>query len=136
MTTGDDSPAARSASANPLAVHGKVSYMEIPALDVDRSAAFYADVFGWTTTGGHADEQRRSFEDASGQIIGAWVTGRAISSTPGILPYVYVAAIHGVADAIGRHGGVLARPVYEQGDLWVTEFRDPAGNMLGIWQFR
>lgn len=121
---------------NPLARHGKVSYLEIPALDVDRSAEFYGSVFGWTITGGHADAQRRSFEDASSELIGAFVTGREISSEPGILPFVYVTGIEHTVRDIAANGGEVVRPVYEQGDLWVTEFRDPAGNLIGVWQFR
>lgn len=117
-----------------LAINGKVSYLEIPALNVDRSAAFYAKVFGWNADAGHADAQRRSFEDASGELIGAWVTGRAISSAPGLLPFIYVTKIDRTVAEIAASGGELLRPVYAEGDLWVTEFRDPAGNVLGIWQ--
>ena len=31
------------------ATHGKICYLEIPAMDVERSAAFYTAVFGWRT---------------------------------------------------------------------------------------
>ena len=44
-------PAAPAAEAG-LFRHGKVSYMQIPALDVRASAAFYATVFGWQIRGG------------------------------------------------------------------------------------
>ena len=117
-----------------LAKNGKVSYLEIPALDVDRSAAFYANVFGWTRTGDHNDASRCSFEDASGDLIGAWVTGRAISVEPGILAFIYVTQIDDTVKQIEASGGELLRAVYAQGDLWVTEFRDPAGNVVGVWQ--
>ena len=117
-----------------LAKNGKVSYLEIPALDVDRSAEFYATVFGWTVTGGHADTQRRSFEDASRDLIGARVTGRTISGEPGLLPFIYVTRIDQTVRDIAANGGELLRPVYAQGNLWVTEFRDPGGNVIGIWQ--
>ena len=32
----------------PSRANGKICYIEIPALDVQRSAAFYAKVVGWT----------------------------------------------------------------------------------------
>ena len=38
----------RVASETGLARNGKISYMQIPALDVGRSSAFYGRVFGWT----------------------------------------------------------------------------------------
>ena len=31
----------------PTSRHGKVCYLQIPADDVDASARFYAEVFGW-----------------------------------------------------------------------------------------
>jgi len=31
----------------PTLANGKICYVEIPAVDVSRSAAFYRDVFGW-----------------------------------------------------------------------------------------
>lgn len=114
-----------------LARHGKVSYMQIPAIDTERSAAFYAKVFGWSIRG---DPSHRSFDDASGELIGAWVTGRSISSDPGILPYIYVVGIDEIMERIQAHGGHVVRAPYPEGDLWVATFRDPAGNVLGVWQ--
>jgi len=110
---------------------GKVSYVQIPALDTERSAAFYAEVFGWTIRG---DTSHRSFDDASGDLIGAWVTGRAIARDPGILPYIYVDRIDEMMKRIVAHRGEVVRAPYPEGDLWVATFRDPAGNVLGVWQ--
>ena len=31
----------------PTTGNGKICYVEMPALDIERSAAFYAGVFGW-----------------------------------------------------------------------------------------
>jgi predicted enzyme related to lactoylglutathione lyase len=111
---------------------GKVSYMQIPATDTAKSAAFYEKVFGWTLRGGGADHF--SFSDASGELIGAWVTDRAISKEPGVLPYIYVTAIDDAVDSITSNGGEVVREVYAEGSLWVATFRDPAGNVIGIWQ--
>ena len=35
------------AAGNPLAVHGHISYVKIPAVDTRASVAFYAGLFGW-----------------------------------------------------------------------------------------
>jgi predicted enzyme related to lactoylglutathione lyase len=67
-------------------------------------------------------------------MIGAWVTGLAPSSEAGVLPFIYV---HGLDAAIERalaNGAVLVKPPYPEGDLWVATVRDPAGNVIGIWQ--
>jgi len=48
---------------------GKICYLEIPALDVHTSAAFYERVFGWNIRFGDTD--RPSFDDTTGEISGA-----------------------------------------------------------------
>jgi predicted enzyme related to lactoylglutathione lyase len=111
--------------------HGKLSYLQIPAIDVRASGTFYEAVFGWTVRG---DERHLSFTDSSGELIGAWVTDRSVSTEPGHLPYISVEGIDRTLEQIEAHGGQVVRPPYPEGDLWVATFRDPAGNVLGVWQ--
>ena len=113
-----------------LALAGKLSYIQIPATDVEKTATFYADVFGWTLRGG---KQHRSFTDASGELIGAFMPERAISREPGILPYIYVESVDGALERIAAHGGEVDTPPYAEGALRVARFRDPSGNVIGIW---
>ena len=118
--TGDVEPA--------FAKHGKVSYMQIPAADTAGSAAFYRDVFGWAIMDGGRDEHR-SFADASGELIGAFVTSLPVVREPGVLPYIYVEGIDSIVASITEHGGEIVRTPYAEGSLWVATFRDPAGNV-------
>ena len=115
-----------------LARHGGLSYLEIPAVDAQQSAAFYEKVVGWSIR--QRDTEERRFEDAAGYLIGRWVIGRAIAREPGLLPYIYVDRID---DAVGRvvpHGGEVIKAPYPEGNLWVATVRDPAGNVIGLWQ--
>ena len=120
-------------SSNPLARHGHVSYLEIPAENPKRAAAFCQAVFGWQIRG--ADTDRPSFEESTGQLIGRGVTGRPIAREPGMMFYVYVTGIDETVARIATHGGTLVKPPHEEGDIWVATFRDPEGNLMGIWQF-
>jgi predicted enzyme related to lactoylglutathione lyase len=118
--------------AQHLFAHGRLSYIQFPAVDVRESAAFYARVFAWKIRGG--SDSHLSFSDAGGDMIGAWVTGRPPTRDAGVLPYIYV---HGVDDTLAQveaHGGAIVKPPYPEGDLWVATFRDPAGNIVGVWQ--
>ena len=108
---------------------GKVSYMRIPAADTVALGAFYAKVFGWEVGG---RPEHVSFTDASGDMIGAFEPGTP--SEPGILPFIYVQGIDGVVREIEANGGSVVQPVYAEGGLWVATFRDPAGNVMGVWQ--
>ena len=114
-----------------LARPNSVSYIQIPAEDTFAEATFYERVFGWRTSGSAA---HMSFQDSSGLVAGAFVTGRAISREPGILPYVYVSRIDETLAAVRKHGGEIVRDPYPEGDLWVATVRDPAGNVIGVWQ--
>jgi predicted enzyme related to lactoylglutathione lyase len=116
-----------------FAKNGKVSYMQIPAADVDVSAEFYAQVFGWSVRP-DTNPTHRSFTDATGEMIGAWVTGRAISREAGVLPFIYVTRIDDTLREVEQAGGATVTPVYAEGELWVATFRDPAGNVMGVWQ--
>jgi len=112
--------------------NGRLSYVQIPANDVHQSAEFYKKVFGWQLRGG--SDSHFSFADATGDMIGAWVTGRPISEAPGVLPYIYVHGIDATVERIVAHGGVVVESPYPEGNLWVATFRDPAGTVMGIWQ--
>ena len=115
-----------------VARHGGLSYLEIPAVDPGRSAAFYEQVAGWNLDRRGGDDIR--FEDRTGHLIGRWATGRAISREPGLLPYLYVDRIEDALERAAAHGGEVVRTPYPEGNLWVATVRDPAGNLIGLWQ--
>jgi uncharacterized protein len=108
---------------------GGVSYLRIAALDVKRSAGFYEAVFGWRTRG-RAD----SFEDATGHIIGHFMTDLPVAGEAGVVPYVYVEDIGQTLAKVKEAGGEVTTEPYPEGDLWVAVIADPAGNAVGVWQ--
>jgi predicted enzyme related to lactoylglutathione lyase len=117
---------------NHLFGHGRLSYVQIPAMDVNKSAQFYEQVFGWQVRGG--DDEHVGFSDTTGDMIGAWITGILPSREPGVLPFVYVHGIDAVLEKICASGGEVVKQPYPEGELWVATFRDPAGNVVGVWQ--
>ncbi len=115
-----------------LARHGGLSYLEIPAMNPRHSAAFYENVLGWHIRGHDTDDPR--FSDATGHLIGRWIVGLAIAREPGLLPYIYVDHIDEAVKRVAAHGGQVVKPPYPEGNLRVATIRDPAGNMIGLWQ--
>jgi uncharacterized protein len=111
---------------------GGVSYLEIPTGDDPRALAdFYGVVFGWTI-GGRDEEP--SFEDGTGHVIGHFVGGRECAGEGGIRPYVYVDDVDATLERAVAGGAGVVRQPYAEGDLRVAAFRDPAGNVVGVWQ--
>jgi len=125
-------------TANPTSIeshaprYGGLSYLHIPAVNVYQSAVFYERVFGWKIRGRDTDHPR--FDDGSGYISGAWVTDQATSHEPGLLPYIVVESIDNTIEQIKAQGGEVVKAPFPEGDLWVATFRDPAGNVLGVFQ--
>jgi predicted enzyme related to lactoylglutathione lyase len=39
-----------------------------------------------------------------------------------------------VAAAVAARGGEVVAAPYPEGDLCLATFRDPAGNVVGVWQ--
>lgn len=111
--------------------NGKVCYIEIPAADVARSAEFYRAVFGWKirTRGDGAT----AFDDGV-EVSGAFVRGRPPAREAGLLVYVMVADAEVTLEKITAHGGEIVEPVHPGSPEVVARFRDPAGNVMGIYQ--
>ena len=38
--------------------HGQIGYLQLPAIDIRRSAAFYQAVFGWSVNLAHGSSKR------------------------------------------------------------------------------
>jgi predicted enzyme related to lactoylglutathione lyase len=112
--------------------HGKVCYIEMPCTDPARSAEFYANAIGWTirTRGDGAI----AFDDAIGEVSGSFVTGRSPSSAPGMLVYIMVDDIAAACAKIEAAGGVIVQPLGGDAPELTARFRDPGGNVLGLYQ--
>jgi predicted enzyme related to lactoylglutathione lyase len=108
-----------------------ISYLHIPANDPQESAAFYQRVFGWTVDATRANP---SFEDGTGHVIGHFIPGLSVAGAAGVRPYIYVESVDDTLEEVSTHGGAVVETPYPEGDLWVATFRDPAGNVLGVWQ--
>ncbi len=118
----------------PTSAHGKVCYIEIPAVDIRRSADFYTGVFGWATR--ERGDGHLAFDDAIGEVSGSWVLGRPPSHDPGLLIYIMVDSVAEVIDAVIAHGGELVQPIGGDAPEITARFSDPAGNVIGLYQER
>lgn len=116
----------------PTIGNGKICYVEIPALDVARSAAFYAGAFGWKLR--KRGDGATAFDDGVGEVSGAWVTGRPPAAQPGLVLYVMVDDMTAAVAAVVAHGGEMVQAVGVDAPEITARFRDPAGNVIGLYQ--
>ena len=111
--------------------NGKICYVEIPAADIASSVAFYQAVFGWKTR--RRGDGSIAFDDGVGQVSGTWVTGRP-PATPGLLIYIMVDNVAAIIDSIVANGCEIVQPMGADAPEITARFRDPGGNILGLYQ--
>ena len=116
----------------PTLANGKICYIEIPAIDVRLSADFYEKVFGWRIR--QRGDGSSAFDDTTGEVSGTWVIGRPASAQPGLLVYIMVDSVAATVDAVLAHGGQLVQPIGADAPEITARFRDPAGNVIGLYQ--
>jgi hypothetical protein len=116
---------------SPTLGNGKICYLELPARDIARSAAFYTGVFGWQMR--RRGDGATAFDDTTGEVSGAFVTDRS-AAVPGLLVYIMVDSAEATCRSIEAHGGAIVQPIGADAPQITARFRDPAGNVLGIYQ--
>jgi predicted enzyme related to lactoylglutathione lyase len=110
---------------DPHPVRGQIGYLQLPALDVARSAAFYREVAGW------------SVDPDNGGFTAPGMIGQLTEELPvgagGPVVWVCVDDLFPTLTRVGDHGGrVRGRPVLDGGERWLVEVDDPAGNRVGL----
>jgi len=116
----------------PVYANGKVCYIEMPAIDINTSASFYKDVFGWKTR--KRGDGAIAFDDTVGEVSGTWVVGRKASAEPGLLIYIMVDSVAATVEAVIARGGKIVQPVGKDAPEITARFSDPAGNVMGLYQ--
>jgi predicted enzyme related to lactoylglutathione lyase len=123
MAANDDAESRRAAAL----AHGQICYVQIPALDLMKSATFYEKVFGWKIERPHP-----SFESPG--LIGQWVDDRPPGGSGGLLAWINVERIDETLESVRAAGGEVLEPPSADGPRWLATIRDPAGNVLGVAQ--
>ena len=116
----------------PTTGNGKICYLEIPATDVDSSAEFYAQAFGWQLR--RRGDGTIAFDDGVGEVSGTWVTGRPPSDHPGLMVHIMVDDAVATMQRIVSLGCEIVQPIGADAPEITARFRDPGGNILGIYQ--
>ncbi len=119
-----------------------VSHFEIPASDPERAACFYREVFGWSV---EPLAWERPYYKIRGSAVPAEMGREGIDGGiaeaggglehPLLIIHIEDAGLETVLERIVAAGGSVDLPVTRVGDMgWWARFRDPEGNLLGLWQ--
>lgn len=116
----------------PTLANGKICYIEMPATDIARSADFYARVFKWNVR--KRGDGHLAFDDGAGEVSGTWVLGRPPATQPGLLFYIMVDSVAATIEAVAASGGEIVQPIGADAPEITARFRDPGGNVIGLYQ--
>jgi predicted enzyme related to lactoylglutathione lyase len=118
---------------------GDWCHIETLTADTERAKRFYGDVFGWKfedIPGADYVNVKTSEDGIEGGIGGlAQATATAPPSTSGVFVYLLAPDMDATLAAIERAGGEVVIPktdVFGMGEF--AHFRDPDGNLIGLWR--
>jgi predicted enzyme related to lactoylglutathione lyase len=117
---------------HPTFGNGKICSVEIPAIDIQRSASFYEAVFGWKTR--TRGDGSIAFDDGVGEVSGTWVLGRKAATEARLLIHIMVDNAAATIEAVIANGGKLVQPIGKDAPEITARFSDPAGNIFGLYQ--
>lgn len=106
----------------------RIDYIELRALDIAASKAFYSSVFGWPFTDYGPDYT--SFSD--GRIAGGFSHATSVEAG-GPLVVIYAVDLPGIKEAVISNGGTIVKDIFEFPGGKRFHFHDPSGNELAVW---
>ena len=115
-----------------------ISYVELPAPEMEETKKFYGRVFGWEWT-----DYGPSYVAYEGGAVEVGLNGSGMAAPahePGaedaIGPLVLISTgdIEAKQAEAGAAGGEIISPIYGYPGGRRFHFRDPSGNILGVYQ--
>jgi uncharacterized protein len=111
-------------------------HFEIPADSLERAKTFYQEVFGWRIESieGFPNYWGARVSDDDSDLHGA-VYDRSDGEIPTPLFYIGVDSVDATLEKLRAEGGTVTMPKQAVPSMgWFAVFKDPEGNLFGIWQ--
>ena len=115
---------------------GVVNWIELPSTDLEQSCEFYSRVFGWKITRHESWPDFPMWKDTTGDVGGAFSRSLKPMTEAGVLMHINVESIEEILVAIEAAGGkrVHGKEFISDDIGWWATFRDPSGNVLGLYE--
>jgi uncharacterized protein len=114
---------------------GTPCWVDYGAADIDASKAFYADVLGWSYSGGEPEYGGYLTCEASGRSAAGMMPQQDDATPPAWTTYFATDDADATAARISEAGGTVVAPPMDVGPLGrMAVARDPQGNVFGVWQ--
>lgn len=123
--------------------HGEPVWMDVSPDDIDASATFYRELLGWEFEDRGEEYGGYNIITRDGQPVGGAMSSLMGPDGPTEEPqhptfwtiYLKVDDLDATLEAVAEHGGSVAVPAMDVGDLGrMAIILDPAGAGLGLWE--
>src|SRR5271170_2332661 len=118
----------------PTLGNGKICYIGMRSVDVKGSGEFYKKVFGWNVR--TRGDGSTAFDDGVGEVSGTWVLGLKPFDGTALTIHIMVDDMEASMKLIAASGGTIVRGIGKHTPEITAEFRDPSGNVFGLYQHR
>jgi len=111
--------------------HEKINYLEFPARDLEKTKAFFTDVFGWSFI--DYGPEYTAFAKA-GLDGGFYKSDLTVSTANGsALVVFYSKDLEQTFAKIEKDGGTIVKPTFSFPGGRRFHFTDPSGNEYAVW---
>ena len=108
----------------------RIDYVELPSATAhELTRAFYTKAFGWAFTDYGPD-----YAATTDGIVDVGLNGQPEDALSAPLAIIRVEDLEAAFDAVGKAGGVIAKPIFSFPGGRRFHFIDPGGNELAVWQ--
>ena len=108
----------------------RIDYVELPSATAhELTRAFYAKAFGWAFTDYGPD-----YSATGNGTTDVGLNGQVKEALSAPLPVIRVDDVDAAFDAVGKAGGVIAKPTFAFPGGRRFHFIDPSGSELAVWQ--
>jgi predicted enzyme related to lactoylglutathione lyase len=115
-----------------VGIVGRIIHVELTAADLDRTATFYAEAFGWHITPSPFVDGYLVAETGTGDGIDGAIMKRDYQTQPAII-WLQVDDLDSVCTAVVKAGGTISGSIQEIAGVGrVTYVNDPEGTLLGL----
>ena len=107
----------------------RIDYVELPSATAhELTRAFYSKAFGWDFT-----DYGPTYAATTNGTTDVGLQGDPSDGISAPLPVVRVDDLEAAFDAVGKAGGVIAKPIFSFPGGRRFHFIDPGGNEVAVW---
>ena len=114
-----------------LTKNNKISYIEIPAKNIEATKAFFTEVFGWSFVDYGPDYCSFSAQGVDGGFYKSDLVASTEKGSPLIV--LYSNLLEATHEKIEQAGGEIIKPIFSFPGGRRFHFSDPNGNEYAVW---